>query len=67
MAFSTKQDFSKTSLTLAWEKFVLNIVRVLLYVNSGSSFYIQVLISKTFRKEFVKIIKKIERPFKILF
>jgi hypothetical protein len=53
----------KSNLQREYEKFALNIVRILLYINYGSSFYIQIIISRTFRLEFIKFLKKIFRRY----
>ena len=53
----------KTNLIREYEKFFLNIARILLYINYGSSFYIQIIISKTFRDEFFKFFYKIIQKF----
>ena len=45
---------SKTNLRREFEQLSFTIVRVLLYINYGSSFYIQIILSKTFRQEFGK-------------
>lgn len=49
----------KTTMIREYEKVFLNIARILLYINYGSSFYIQIIISKTFRNEFRKLFYKI--------
>ncbi|CAF2944540.1 unnamed protein product [Rotaria sp. Silwood2] len=67
MAFASGQYSMKTNLTLEYEKFILNIVRLILYINYGSIFYIQISISKTFRNEFIKIINKMKRHFRNLY
>ena len=67
MALTTSQNSMKTNIIRAYEAFILHIVRLLLYVNYGSSFYIQMIISKTFRKEFCKVIINIKRRFRHLY
>ncbi|CAF1108802.1 unnamed protein product [Adineta ricciae] len=67
IAFTSTQSSAKSVSVRAWEKFILHIVRVLLYVNYGSSFYIQLCISKTFRREFVKIVDNITRHWRNFF
>jgi hypothetical protein len=59
--FTTSQQSNKSSFTLEYEKLILNLARLLLYINYGSSFYIQMIISKIFREEFIRIIKNIKR------
>lgn len=54
IAFTADDSESKSNLQREYEKFVLNIVRILLYVNYGSSFYVQMIFSRTFRTEFWK-------------
>jgi hypothetical protein len=65
IAFTSSSSILKTNLTREYEKFFLTIARILLYINYGSSFYIQMIISKKFRDEFIKflwkIIKKIRK------
>ena len=65
MIFTSSDYYTKTNLRKEYEKLILHIVRILLYINYGSSFYIQMIISRLFRKEFMKlfgrIIKKLQR------
>jgi len=61
---TSSENLIKTDLTREYESFSLTIVRLLLYMNYGSSFYIQIIISKTFRDQFFKIIANIKRYFK---
>jgi len=63
IAFTLLNNTIKTNLTREYEKFSLNIVRILLYINYGSSFYIQIIISKIFRQEFIKILRKFRTLF----
>ena len=58
-AFTASENVNKSNLQREYEKFALHIVRILLYVNYGSSFYIQMLISRTFRMEFYKFSQRI--------
>ena len=54
ITFTTNDNSNKSNLRREYEKFALHLVRILLYVNYGSSFYIQMIISRTFRREFRK-------------
>jgi len=56
--FTSSDYYIKTNLRKEYEKFMLHIVRILLYINYGSSFYIQMIISKLFRQEFMKFFDK---------
>jgi len=67
MGFTTNQQSNKTNLTRECEKFSLNIARLLLYFNYGSSFYIQIIISKIFREEFLRFIENLKRYIRNLF
>jgi hypothetical protein len=67
MGLTSSEYLNKTNLTRAYEKLLLSIVRILLYVNYASSFYVQIIISKTFRNEFLKIIDNIKRYFRNFF
>jgi len=64
---TTNQYLIKANLTRAYEKLLLSIVRILLYISYGSSFYIQIVISRTFQNEFLKIIDNIKRYFRNFF
>ncbi|CAF3533463.1 unnamed protein product [Rotaria sp. Silwood1] len=64
MGFTSEKNSIKTTLILEYEKFILNIVRLILYMNYGSGFYIQISISKKFRCEFIQIIKNMKRYFR---
>ncbi|CAF1211786.1 unnamed protein product [Adineta steineri] len=55
IAFTANESSTKTNCVRAWEKLILTIARLLLYINYGSTFYTQIIISKTFKKEFIKI------------
>ncbi|CAF1319192.1 unnamed protein product [Rotaria sordida] len=57
----------KPSIIQEYEKFILNIVRILLYINYGCPFYIHMSVSKKFRNEFIKIIDEIKRYFRYLY
>jgi hypothetical protein len=57
--FTSSYNSTKSNLRREYEKLALNIVRILLYINYGSSFYIQMIISKTCRQEFIKFLQKI--------
>jgi hypothetical protein len=59
--FTSSQHIIKTNLTVHYEKLTLNLVRLLLYINYGSSFYIQMIISKIYREEFLRIIENLKR------
>ena len=64
IAFTALENVTKSNLRREYEKLALNLVRILLYINYGSSFYVQIIISRTFRTEFVKFIKKVSiHPF----
>ncbi len=67
MGLTTNQSSTKTNLTRAYEKLLLSIVRILLYVSYASSFYIHIIILRTFRNEFLKIIDNIKRYFRNFF
>lgn len=67
MGVTTYRNSMKTNLTRAYEQFILNVVRLLLYVNYASSFYMQMIISKTFQEEVFKLIKNMKRHFRNLF
>jgi hypothetical protein len=67
MGLTSSEYLNKTNLTRAYEKLLLSIVRILLYVNYASSFYIHIIISRTFRNEFLKIINNIKRYFRNFF
>jgi len=54
IVFTLLMNSIKTNLTKEYVNLALNITRILLYINYGSSFYIQIMISKTFRREFIK-------------
>lgn len=54
---------SKSNLARQYERFFLHVVRLLLYINYGSSFFIQIAFSKTFRCEFLKTLQIIKRRF----
>jgi hypothetical protein len=58
IAFTTWENSFKSNLQKEYEKLALNLVRILLYINYGSSFYVQISISRTFRLEFIKFLKK---------
>lgn len=63
---STVPTELKTNLDREYEQFFLHLVRLLLYINNGSSFYIQMTFSKTFRREFCQFcfhLKRIFAPF----
>jgi hypothetical protein len=63
VAFTSSQHSIKTNYIRAYERFALNIVRILLYVNYGSSFYVQIIVSKRFRQEFIQIFLNIKGRF----
>jgi len=56
--FTSYDYYIKTNLRKEYEKLMLHIVRILLYIHYGSSFYIQMIISKLFREEFKKFFDK---------
>jgi hypothetical protein len=61
IAFTSVENSNKSNLQKEYEKLALNIVRILLYINYGSSFYIRMIISKTFRQEFIKFLRNYRR------
>lgn len=61
MGLTSNSNALKTPPTRQYEKFTSHIVRLLLYINYASSFYIQIIISKTFREEFIKTIETFKR------
>ncbi|CAF1102294.1 unnamed protein product [Adineta steineri] len=67
IAFTANESSTKTNCVRAWEKLILTIARLLLYINYGSTFYTQIIISKTFKKEFIKIFDNVKRRFRNLF
>jgi len=67
MGVTTDRNSMKTNLTRAYEQFILNVVRLLLYVNYASSFYMQMIISKTLQEEVFKLIKNMKRHFRNLY
>jgi hypothetical protein len=64
IAFTSANNSNKTNLTREYESFALNFVRILLYANYGLSFYIQMIISKKFRQEFIQFFQKIFKKFR---
>lgn len=57
----------KSALQREYERFFLHVVRLLLYINNGSSFYIQMTFSRTFRRDFLLHCLQVKRNFARLF
>ncbi|CAF4296139.1 unnamed protein product [Adineta steineri] len=55
---------NKSALHLQIETFILNIAYLLLFVNSGVPFYIYLLLSKSFRRDFKQLFTYIYRKLK---
>ena len=61
VAFTFQRSALKSTVTREYEKFFLHLVRILLYINYGSSFYVQMFVSKAFRAELVKALVEVRR------
>ena len=55
MGLTSLEGVEKNNVRREYERFSLNIVRLLLYVNYGSSFYLQYLLSASFRRDVSRV------------
>lgn len=61
MALTSLEGATKGNVRREYERFALNIVRLLLYVNYGSSFFLQYLLSASFRRDVSRVCLQCKR------